>query len=777
MNIKFEPGQRIRIPGSGEFLTVDDARCVGDIWRLYLTNDGGDIQKVELNAAQTQAVEVLERDGAADSAKVLAALWAEWMKAATVEAKATTLASTPLRPYAHQSNAVYGAMLPQPRLRFLLADEPGTGKTIMAGLYLREMQRLGFIRRALIVTPAHLVSKWQGDFTRFLGGGLKRIRATTVQEGALSTTHDLWIVSLDLAAVNPAIQEAIRPDLAGWDAVVFDEAHRLTPTAQAYYRLGQMLCLHTPRVLLMTATPHRGKEWLFRSLMHLTDPEVFPAVDPGEDAGRQMKPGPVHFLRRMKEDLLDYDGMTPLFKGRQAQNVPVALNSTEAAYYRQALNLVDRYFPPEAVPLAKMVYGKRTASSLYALGQTLRRRQEKMGTAMPVAAVMSEDPDFEDPSSRDEARVIVEQSRSAKAERDELKKILTQLDGVLADPNMPASKWPRVVTECLQGNGILPGNREQCVVFTEYADTADWLIQRFRAGGFTAERYSGRDPQEDRDRTRERFANRDFQVLVSTDAGNEGIDLQTAHVLVNWDIPWSLVRLEQRMGRIHRIGQVRDVKLYNVVATDTHEGEVLHVLLENFVIAANRLDGKLFDSLSMVAELLDLDVDRLLSQTYEDDPARAAEALSAARAVSAAQVEAAARRAAAEENALKSAVDIASAVAALQKETLERINPRIVEAFLKRLAGTGIYSVVPHAGGNELFLLCRSDGHPLPPEIGRGVQALVATSGRAVTAGIAAGADVSRAVSLGPSEPSFRGLVERARVGRHAPGPHVGNEL
>jgi superfamily II DNA or RNA helicase len=764
MSVKFEPGQRIRIPGRGGFLTVDDARCIGNVWRLYVANDLGDIQRVELTAEQTQAVELLDRDGTAASTKVLAALWAEWMKAATVEAKATTLASTPLRPYAHQNNAVYGAMLPQPRLRFLLADEPGTGKTIMAGLYLREMQRLGFIRRALIVVPAHLVSKWQGDFTRFFGGGLKRIRATTVQEGALSADHDLWIVSLDLAAVNPAIQEAIRPDLAGWDVVVFDEAHRLTPTAQAYYRVGQMLCLHTPRVLLMTATPHRGKEWLFRSLMHLTDPEVFPAVDPGEDSARQIRPGPVHFLRRMKEDLLDYDGVTPLFKGRLAQNVPVALNSTEAAYYLQALSLVDRYFPPESVPLAKMVYGKRAASSLFALCQTLRRRQEKMGTAMPVAAVMNEDPDFEDPGSRDEARVIVEQSRAARAERDELKRVLGQLEATLANPNTPVSKWPRVVTDCLQGNGILPGNREQCVVFTEYADTADWLVRRFRSCGFSTERYSGRDVQEDRDQVRERFANRDFQVLVSTDAGNEGIDLQTAHVLVNWDIPWSLVRLEQRMGRIHRIGQLRDVKLYNVVATDTREGEVLRVLLDNFVIAANRLDGKLFDSLSLVAELLDLDVDRLLSQTYDDDPTKAAEALSAARAVSVARVEAAARRAAAQENALKSAVDIASAVAALQRESLERINPRIVEAFLKRLASTGVYTVAPHAGGNELFLLSRPDGHFLPLEIVRGNQALVATSGRAVTEGLAAGADVSHAISLGPSEPSFRALVKSAQV-------------
>ncbi len=136
-------------------------------------------------------------------------------------------------------NAVYGAMLPQPRLRFLLADEPGTGKTIMAGLYLREMQRLGFVRSALIVVPAHLVTKWQADFERFFGGGLRAITAQTVREHGLDSGHDLWVVSLDLLSVNGAVQDAVHPDRMGWDAVVFDEAHRLTPTAAGYYQAGR----------------------------------------------------------------------------------------------------------------------------------------------------------------------------------------------------------------------------------------------------------------------------------------------------------------------------------------------------------------------------------------------------------------------------------------------------------------------------------------------------------------------------------------------------------
>src|SRR5262249_4961935 len=154
----------------------------------------------------------------------------------------------------------------------------------------------------------------------------------------------------------------------------------------------------------------------------------------------------------------------------------------------------------------------------------------------------------------------------------------------------------------------------------------------------------------------------------------------------------------QRMGRIHRIGQERDVELYNLVATETREGEALRVLLDNFVVAANRLDGKLFDSLSLVAERLDLDVERLLSRTYEDDAARA-EALAQARAATARRVEEAARESAAEQAALKSSVDVAREVAALQSDSLERINPRIVEAFLARQAAAGLVELSQHAAG------------------------------------------------------------------------------
>ncbi len=338
----FREGQLIRIAEGmlSDWVTVDLARQVPTGWQLYVKDGAGAFHKLDLTEDQARAVTVLTNDGAADSARVLAGLWTCWMDAASASSRTTLLASAPLRPYPHQANAVYGAMLPQPRLRFLLADEPGTGKTIMAGLYLREMQKLGLIRRALVVAPAGLVSKWQADFERFFAGGLWRITNETVKQHGLAIPHDLWIVSLELAAINPAVQEAIRPDQAGWDAVVFDKVHRLTPTAETFHRAGALLAKNTARALFMTATPHRGKEWLFRHLLHLVDPEVYPEPGSDKDAPlRPVKPGPVHFLRRMKEDLVDYDGVTPLFKSRRAHNVMVSLNVSEDAFYREALVL------------------------------------------------------------------------------------------------------------------------------------------------------------------------------------------------------------------------------------------------------------------------------------------------------------------------------------------------------------------------------------------------------------------------------------------------------
>jgi superfamily II DNA or RNA helicase len=766
----FEPGQRLHIPGTDlpEWVTVDNAYLGPAGWRLYVkTSDSPDgaLRSVDLTEDAAKGVTVLTNDGAADSARVLAGLWTQWMGAAGANANSSVLASTPLRPYAHQSNAVYGAMLPQPMLRFLLADEPGTGKTIMAALYLREMQKLGLVNRALVVCPAGLVTKWQADYERFFGGELRRITNDTIQQHGLSDPHDMWVVSLELAAMNPAVQEAIRPDRAGWDVVVFDEAHRLTPTAETLHQVGRLLARNTPRVLLMTATPHRGSEWLFRHLLHLVDHEVYP--NPGNDPKAEfhpIKPGPVHFLRRMKEDLVDYDGKTRLFRARTAHNEMIPLNSVEHSYYQEALSLVDAYFPQAAVPLARMVYGKRAASSLHALAETLKRRRDLMGMESPVEGAHQADPYDEDSAAQDEARITRETSKSARAEKRAINDVLSRLEPLLQGPDLPVSKWKPLVETCFAANGITPGNDEQAVIFTEYADSADWIVARLRAGGFTAERYSGRDNHTVRDQVRLDFMARKFQVFVSTDAGNEGIDLQSAHVLANYDIPWSLVRLEQRMGRIHRVGQERDVELYNLVALGTREGNVLATLLDRFVTAANQLSGQMFDSLSLVAELAGLgegQLSGLLADTYGDDPTKQEAALTAVKAITSAQLRGKADKTRRAEAALASTVDVAVAMQRLNNDMLERINPAIVEAYLNRLADANVIGFQRWASGEGILKLTSPTG-ALPAELG-GNGALVATSGKALKDAQEGGATLTTVASLGPGEPGFHALVRHAQ--------------
>lgn len=759
--MKIAEGQRVRLPDADGFAVVDGVILKEDGGCKLYVNNGSGIIPVDLTADELPQVEVLEEDGGADSRKVLAGLWAEWMRQVAHRSGATARDVTSLRPYPHQSQAVYGAMLPQPLLRFLLADEPGTGKTIMAGLWLRESQRLGFSKRALVVAPAHLVSKWQADFRRFLNGDLRRITMSTIRESGLAGPHQWWIVSLDLAAVNPAVYEALHPDRAGWDAVVFDEAHRLTPTAEQYWKVGRMLSRNTSRALLMTATPHRGNEWLFRSLMHLVDPQVFPEVDSDIKPSVRIKPGKLHFLRRMKEELYDYDGETPLFNTREARNISVPLNVDERGFYNEALDLVDTFFPPDAITLARMVYGKRAASSLFALQETLTRRRDGMGEEHEEAPV-SGDPYDWDESDREEARVVKASSKAGREEKAAIDDILERLDEVLCSTTLQVSKWPRMVDECFVPNGIYPGSDKQAVVFTEFADTANWLVDRFDNLGYAACRYSGADSYTERDEIRARFAAGEFQVIVSTDAGNEGIDLQTAQVLVNWDMPWSLVRLEQRMGRIHRIGQTSKVWLYNIIATDTREGDAYAKLLDKLMEAANELDGKMFDSLSLIGELALEEVgvkslEKFLGTAYRPDmlppPPITAERL--------ASIHQEQRNSS---DYLASQVNISDSLSQLYRESLERINPHIVERFLRRLAEAGLLAIDQSAVADKGFwyLAPRAISFPkgLPVEEETGT-VLVSTSGQTKTEAINSGiVRASAAVTLGPGEPVFGELVE-----------------
>ena len=782
-------GRRVRLPGEAGIVVVLGIEPRPDGLDLFVENDiaTSEIRVVPLTSAQVERVKVVTEDGAASPEVVLAGLWNEWMLGAVRSARSTVLASTTLKPYPHQMDAVYGRMLTQPLLRFLLADEPGTGKTIMSGLWLREAQRLGLVRRALVVCPAHLVIKWRADFERFFAAGLREVTAETVRQRALAGSDDaLWIVSLNLAAVNKPLRDALHPDEAGWDAIIFDEAHRMTPTAETFHRVGRELSASVPHAVFLTATPHRGDEWYFRELLHLVDPDVFPTSgDPGsgllelrrpdkQEAKRSapLTPGPLHFLRRMKEELVDYDTETLLFKEREAVNVKVRMNPTEQRFHDRALGLVDTYFPVKGRALAAMVYGKRAASSLYALAETLRRRSDKMGTGEDSAAEPGDGADEDD--DRAEERATGASSLDAKAEKQQISEMLAEL-GPMLDPDrlaldeLDVSKWAPM-TRRLTENGISPGSGKQVVVFTEYADTADWLVRVFKDAGFAAERYSGADNHTERAKIQARFMDGRFEVIVSTDAGNEGIDLQAANVLVNWDIPWSLVRLEQRMGRIHRIGQQHKVVLYNMVALGTREGDAHQRLLDRLIEAANELSGRMFDSLNAIMERAGSgtprgDCESLLRLFYDSSPTGA----SGGDWPSLEEIRRARDEYFAELRALSSEVDGAEANAARHDDHLARINPIIVERYLTRIAKGSLLRCEPAPLGDEGFFYLSATpavhGWQLPASLrlsnGRTVAATRADARqRAIDDGVDRAADT---IMLGPGDPPLTTLVTALR--------------
>ena len=782
-------GQRLQLPGENGVVVADAVVPRSNGVDLYVTDDAasGEVRKVSLTSAQVERVKVVTEDGAAEPEVVLAGLWNEWMLGAVRSARSTVLASTMLKPYPHQMDAVYGHMLTQPLLRFLLADEPGTGKTIMSGLWLREAQRLGLVKRALVVCPAHLVIKWKADFERFFGQKLREVTAETIRQRALAgSDDDLWIVSLNLAAMNKPLRDALHPNEAGWEAIIFDEAHRMTPTAETFHRVGKELSGSVPHALFLTATPHRGDEWYFRELLHLVDPGVFPTSgDPDSGLPKlrrsdkqeskraiPLTPGPLHFLRRMKEELVDYDTESLLFREREAVNVKVRMNPTEQRFYDRALELVLTYFPVKGRALAAMVYGKRAASSLYALAETLRRRSNKMGTGEDAVVEAGDDSDEDD--DRAEERVTGAASLDAKAEKQAISEMLAELEPLL-DPERLAldelnvSKWEPMIKR-LTGNGISPGSGKQLVVFTEYADTADWLVRAFKDTGFTAERYSGADNHTERAAIQKRFMDGRFEVIVSTDAGNEGIDLQVANVLVNWDIPWSLVRLEQRMGRIHRIGQQHKVMLYNMVALGTREGDAHERLLDRLIEAANELGGRMFDSLNAIMERVESgtprgDCESLLRLFYDSSPTGA----SGGDWPSLEEIRRARDEYFAELRALSSDVDVAEANAARHDDHLARINPIIVERYLTRIANGNLLRCDPAPLGDDgFFYLSASSavhGWRLPASLrlsnGRSV---VATRADARQKAIDDGVDrAAETIMLGPSDPALTTLVTALR--------------
>ncbi len=549
-------------------------------------------------------------------------------------------------PLPHQISAVYGEMLPRQPLRFLLADDPGAGKTIMAGLLMKELIARSDLERCLVVAPGNLVEQWQDELGEKFAlefDILTRDMIESSRSGNPFGDRDWLIVRLDMLARNEALQESLRraPE---WDLIVCDEAHRMAATwfgreikYTKRYRTGQLLGGKCRHLLLMTATPHNGKEADFQLFMALLDGDRF--------EGR-FRDG-VHYadtgdmMRRLtKEELLRFDAR-PLFPERRAYTAKYELSPEEAALYaavtdyvKSEMNRVARFAESDGrkrntVGFALQILQRRLASSPAAIYRSLKRRRERLEiqldeTRLTAAfrktrfGTMAMDEETwntleefgQDEIETLEDRIVAGSTASESAEQltieiNTLEALEKQALGVLhAGQDTKWSQLNRILEDPLMTDG--EGNRRKLIIFTEPRDTLEYLLEKIRArlgNAHAVAAIHGGVKREERRKIVERFmTDRDLLVLVANDAAGEGVNLQRGHLMVNYDLPWNPNRIEQRFGRIHRIGQTEVCHLWNLVAADTREGEVYARLLDKLEAAREALGGRVYDVLGELFE-------------------------------------------------------------------------------------------------------------------------------------------------------------------------------
>jgi SNF2 family DNA or RNA helicase len=572
-----------------------------------------------------------------------------------------------VEPLPHQITAVYECMLPRQPLRFLLADDPGAGKTIMAGLLIKELIARGDLQRCLVVCPGSIVEQWQDELFRRFDLPFEILtndKLESARTGNWFLEANLVIARLDKMSRNEDIQQKLAAPDCRWDLVICDEAHKLAATffgGEVKYtkrhRLAQLLSTLTRHFLLMTATPHNGKEEDFQLFMALLDGDRF--------EGR-FRDG-VHaadvsdLMRRMvKENLLKFDG-TPLFPERIAYTVPYKLSEAEAALYKAVTEYVREEFNrAEAlqndkragtVGFALTILQRRLASSPEAIYQSLRRRRERLESrlremedlqrggrvagpsTLPESALDADDIEDLDDATEVEMQKVEQEVLDAataarsieelKLEIETLKRLETMALGIRRSGE--DKKWRELASllgEIFTPTAIADGLAEDAgrfdhgvsrppkptasphqklVIFTEHRDTMNYLAQRVttllgRPDAVVV--IHGAIGREDRLKAQEAFRHDpEVRVLLATDAAGEGINLQRAHLMVNYDLPWNPNRLEQRFGRIHRIGQTEVCHLWNLVAGETREGDVYRKLLEKLEQARQALGGQVFDVL------------------------------------------------------------------------------------------------------------------------------------------------------------------------------------
>ncbi len=649
-------GQIVRGPFWPEPVRVLEVKEIDGRF-LLIKVEGISSRKIFKHHLRREELEQLEKvafpswNGKGDAEKVFLALEAQRIRLAYLFDPLLAVTVSQIDPLPHQIEAVYYYILRNPRIRFLLADDPGAGKTIVAGLVLKELKYRGLINRILVVVPGHLRYQWHREMKERFGEDFTIVDRQVVNS---FQGRNVWqdfpqvITSMDFAK-----QDEILASLkeTTWDLVIVDEAHKMA--AYRYgrkterterYRLGEVLSARTHFMLLLTATPHKGDPENFRLLLELLEPGMFPTTEIVNELLRN-KNCPI-FLRRLKEDLKNYDG-TPLFPDRIPHTICYRLSEAEKYLYNQVTEYVRKHYrravekKRHGVGFAMLILQRRMASSVRALYATLKNRYGRLKEALgnweeflrrqrevSMREIDEEELEDADEKTRWEKENEVEYLTNAET-LEELREELRELERLISLAEQVIKSGQETKLKELQKVLELEQVKEKGVkllIFTESRETMEYLAEKFREWGFSVTTLHGNMSPEDRVRAEHEFRE-ETQIMVSTEAGGEGINLQFCWLMVNYDIPWNPNRLDQRIGRLHRYGQRYNVHIYNLVAEDTIEGRILKTLQEKLqrikeALGSDRVFNVLGDTIDFLLQgrsLKDLIVEALSNPTTLDD--------------------------------------------------------------------------------------------------------------------------------------------------------------
>ena len=636
-------GSRVNGIISTGSVTIQSAKWFGSaVLEVIYKTDNGSIGNTMLYRENENELEVVEQNLPwsfdADGALLRLVSEAYRINLAHIFDPYLAVHTSAIDPLPHQISAVYENMLPRLPLRYILADDPGAGKTIMTGLLLKELIVRGDLKRCMIVCPGNLAEQWQDELYRKFGlrfDILTNDRIESSVTGNVFTECNHVIVRLDKLSRSDTLQEKLR--ITDWDLVVVDEAHKMSATVfggevsyTKRFQLGRLLSSVTQHYLLLTATPHNGKDPDFQLFLSLIDQDRFEGTVRSSNQSIDVS----DIMRRLvKEELLTFEGK-PLFPERRAYTVNYTLSPLEEKLYFDVTDYVQREFNraeninterKNTVGFALTILQRRLASSPEAIYQSLRRRRERLENrlaeellgqrAQSVSYGLPDDLEDEEDLPSNEAEAMEEEIADQASAASTIKEleaeilILKRLENMANAVRVSGEdrKWDEL-SRLLQDNPAMfgeEGKREKLIIFTEHRDTLNYLKQKIGlilGDPEAVVTIHGGMLRDERRKVEELFKqDKNVRVLVATDAAGEGINLQRAHLMVNYDLPWNPNRLEQRFGRIHRIGQTEVCHLWNLVAKETREGAVFQRLFEKLEEERNALGGKVFDILGKLS--------------------------------------------------------------------------------------------------------------------------------------------------------------------------------